>query len=131
VVLGVINLTTEMRLRKMVLEAFDFLFPRGNNLMYWLYYSQIVMIPIYMLCITILLGYLDAGQTIQTDTFVAHMDFSTSYRVLPGIWEVISGMMAYAYVLYQFLAIHTLFSSGFDLYRYFENKFNGKEVDEL
>jgi uncharacterized membrane protein len=99
--------------------------------MYWLYGSQIFMIPIYSICIFVLIAYLDQGQTIATDTFYAHMDFSTSHRLTPFVWDIIGLLLACASYLYYILVTHTAASGVIDAYRCAKERITRKEVDEL
>ena len=54
--------------------------------------------------------FLNYGQTISTDTFVAHMDFQTSGRVSDHVMMAINNISNWFWYLWLVLAVHTALS---------------------
>ena len=97
-------------------QVYETVFPDGNYYMYWLYYSFLLVFPILLYCFVIVIGFLDYGVTIRTDTFVATQLFKTSNTVPDWVLEMIGVMLTYVQWLWIGLFIHTLASTVSDGY---------------
>lgn len=83
--------------------------------MYWLYYSFIVMYPIYSMLAILIMGYLDTGSVISTDTFYAVMQFQTSHACPKWVFDLIGCALTEAGYVWLMLVVHTIASTSIDI----------------
>jgi hypothetical protein len=90
------------------------IFPDGNYWMYWLYLPSVFVLMCTSLFTVVVIGWLDAGTTIQTTTFFAHMDFESSHRVPLWIMDLIGNALTVSGYIWIIFAIHTCASLVID-----------------
>lgn len=95
--------------------AWNFVFPEGNHLMYWLYYSFLFTYPIILECVIIVVNLLHYGTTIHTDTFTATMLFATSQRCPEWVMSLMGFALNEAGYVWLMLFIHTVASTFVDI----------------
>ena len=93
-----------------IIDTLQFIFPRGNLWVYWLYLPSLITIPMCMICVAGMFGQIDAGMTIQTDTFIAHMPYTSSGWATPSLTQFYNYLTQAWLWIYNIFVIHTTLS---------------------
>ena len=72
-----------------------------------MYISSLIVLGLSSYMLIAMIGLLTYGNTISTDTFVTHMDFSTSGIINDNIMSTIGNLMNIFGYLWLVLAVHT------------------------
>ena len=119
-----INSTSGDKVTQWIGDLIEALFPEGNYHYYIAYLSALLFFAVATYSLIFMLGMLDNGITISTDTFVTHMDFRTSHWIKEPWFKIISILSDEAGIIYAILAIHTGLSIFFDIMRPFNKLCN-------